>query len=175
MEKRTERQEIYNGKIIHVVKDRVLLDDGTQTYREVVEHNGGVCIALEKDGYFFMVKQYRYALGREMLEFPAGKIEKGEDPDAAILRETEEETGYRAEGIRKLGSIIPTCGYCTERIHLYHARTGESVGQHLDRDERIDLKRYTFDEIKEMIASGEIDDAKTIAVMYHLEAERKDA
>ena len=168
MEKQIRREEIYNGKVIHVVKDDVLLDDGTSSVREVVLHNGGVCIALKKDGKYFMVSQYRYSLSKQMLELPAGKIEKGEDPDAAILREVEEETGYRADGIRKLGSIIPTCGYCSERIHLYYAVAGERVGQHLDEDERIDLLSYSYDEIREMIASGQIDDAKTIALMYYL-------
>ena len=175
MEKRSKREPIYDGKVIHVFRDTVEIDDGKQAYREIVEHNGGVCIALEKDGTYFMVSQYRYALGKQMLEFPAGKIEKGEDPDDAILREVIEETGYQAEGIRKLGSIIPTCGYCTERIHLYYAKAGKKLGQHLDEDERIDLLRYTPEQIREMIRNGEIDDAKTIALMYHLEAEGKDA
>ena len=171
MEKQIERQEIYNGKVIHVVKDEVELDDGTRTLREVVIHNGGVCIALRNGEYYYMVTQYRYALGKDMLEFPAGKIEKGEDPDEAILREVVEETGYEAANIRKLGSIIPTCGYCTERIHLYFAETGRKLGQHFDPDERLDLKKYTFQEIKEMIRSGEFDDSKTIALMYRLEME----
>ena len=175
MEKQISREEIYNGKVIHVVKDEVELDDGTRSIREVVLHNGGACIALKNEGKYYMVSQYRYSLGKEMLEFPAGKIEKGEDPDDAILREVIEETGYQAEGIRKLGSIIPTCGYCTERIHLYYAKAGKKLGQHLDEDERIDLLRYTPEQIREMIRNGEIDDAKTIALMYHLEAEGKDA
>ena len=169
MEKQIRREEIYNGKVIHVVKDDVVLDDGTTSVREVVLHNGGVCIALKKDGKYFMVSQYRYSLGKQMLELPAGKIEKGEDPDDAILREVEEETGYKAEGIRKFGSIIPTCGYCSERIHLYYAEAGDRVGQHLDEDERIDLLTFTYDEIREKIRNGEIDDAKTIALMYYLQ------
>ncbi len=166
MEKQIRREEIFSGKVIHVVKDEVEIDDGTRAFREIVMHNGGVCIALRKDGRYFMVNQYRYAMGRQMLEFPAGKIEKGEDPDEAILREAEEETGYRVKEIRKLGSIIPTCGYCTERIHLYFAEAGEEVGQHLDRDERIDLETYPFSRIRDMIVNGEIDDSKTVALMY---------
>ena len=175
MEKQLNREKIYDGKIIRVYKDSVELDDGSSTFREVVEHNGGVCIALEKDGYFYMVSQYRYALGKQMLEFPAGKIEKGEDPDDAILREVIEETGYEADGIIKFGSIIPTCGYCTERIHLYYAKAGKKVGQHLDIDERIDLEKHTLKQIRDMILKGEIDDAKTIALMYYLEVSGKDA
>ena len=169
MERQYSREEIYDGKVIHVVKDEVILDDDTRAYREVVLHNGGVCIALKKDEKYFMVSQYRYALGKQMLELPAGKIEKGEDPDDAVRREVIEETGYEADNLKKLGSIIPTCGYCTERIHLYFAEAGKEVGQHLDRDERIDLFLYSLEEIKEKIRSGEIDDAKTIAVIYHIE------
>lgn len=175
MEKLLKREEIYAGKVIHVVKDEVELDDQTRSMREVVIHNGGVCIALkDEDGRFFMVRQYRYALGREMLEFPAGKIEKGEDPDEAIVREVEEETGYKAENIRKYGSIIPTCGYCTERIHLYRGDTGAFVGQHFDPDERIRTERHSLAEIRQMIKDGLIDDSKTIALMYHLENDDED-
>ncbi|MBQ1900212.1 MAG: NUDIX hydrolase, partial [Erysipelotrichaceae bacterium] len=162
---------IYEGKVIHVVKDQVALDDGSLAYREVVLHNGGACIALKKDGLYYMVCQYRYSLGKEMLEFPAGKIEKGEDPDETILREAVEETGYSVKNIRKMGSIIPTCGYCSERIHLYYGEADEKLGQHFDPDERIDLKRFSFAQIKEMIRDGRIDDAKTIALMFYLQAE----
>lgn len=175
MEKQVERQEIYEGKVIHVVKDEVVLDDGTSTIREVVLHNGGVCIGLRDNGYYYMVRQYRYALGKEMLEFPAGKIEKGEIPDDAIVREVQEETGYTAKNIKKLGSIIPTCGYCSERIHLYFGEVDSYVGQHFDIDERLNLEKYTFAQIKEMIKSGEIDDSKTIALMYQIELEGLDA
>ncbi|MBQ6333736.1 MAG: NUDIX hydrolase [Erysipelotrichaceae bacterium] len=175
MEKQLKREEIYNGKVIHVVKDEVELDDGSTSMREAVLHNGGVCIALKKDDAYFLVSQYRYVPGKEMLEFPAGKIEKGEDPDEAILREVVEETGYEAKDIRKLGCIIPTCGYCSERIHLYYAKAGAFVGQHFDPDERIELKRYTYSELKQMILEGKIDDAKTIALMYYLEANEIDA
>ena len=153
----------------------MLIDDGSHAIREVVLHNGGACIALKKDDRYFMVRQYRYVLGKQMLEFPAGKIEIGEDPDSTILREAEEEAGYAVKNLKKLGSIIPTCGYCTERIHLYYGEAGERVGQHFDADERIDLKLFTLREIKEMIAKGEIDDAKTIAIVYHLEAQGIDA
>lgn len=171
MEKQVKREEIYSGKVIHVVKDEVVLDDGTKTIREVVLHNGGVCIALKDCDYYYMVSQYRYALGKEMLEFPAGKIEKGEIPDDAIIREVQEETGFTAKNIKKLDSIIPTCGYCSERIYLYYGEVDKYVGQHFDVDERLGLKKYTFKQIKEMIKSGAIDDSKTIALMYRLQLE----
>ena len=175
MEKQIKRNEIYTGKIIHVVCDDVELDDGTTSKREVVYHNGGACIALkDDDGKFFMVEQYRYALGKDMIEFCAGKIEKGENPDDAILRETIEELGYEVKNLKKFGYIVPTCGYCSEKIYLYYGEAGKKVDRHLDKDERIDLLKYSCKEIKDMIRSGKIDDAKTIALMFHLEAEGLD-
>ena len=175
MEKQIKRNEIYTGKIIHVVCDDVELDDGTSSKREVVYHNGGACIALkDNDGKFFMVEQYRYALGKDMIEFCAGKIEKGENPDEAILRETEEELGYKVKNLKKFGYIVPTCGYCSEKIYLYYGEADKKVNRHLDKDERIDLLKYSYKEIKDMIRSGKIDDAKTIALMFHLEAEGLD-
>ena len=172
MEKQIKRNEIYTGKIIHVVCDDVVLDDGSTSKREVVYHNGGACIALkDNDGKFFMVKQYRYALGKDMIEFCAGKIEKDENPDDAILRETEEELGYKVKNLKKFAYIVPTCGYCSEKIYLYYGEASERVDRHLDKDERIDLLKYSYKEIREMIRNGEIDDAKTIALMFHLEME----
>ena len=91
MEKKVRREDIYSGRVIEVYKDEVELDDHTRSYREIVSHHGGACIALKsKHNTYYMVKQYRYALGDEMLEFCAGKLEKGEDPKDAILRESEE-------------------------------------------------------------------------------------
>lgn len=175
MEKRLSRQDIFEGKVIRVAKDKVSLDDGTIASRELVFHNGGVCIALKDDDKYFMVRQYRYALGKEMLEFPAGKIEKDEEPDEAIEREVIEETGYKAKDIIKLGKVIPTCGYDNEKIYLYYGLAGENVGQHFDADERINVEKYTFKEIKEMIKNNTIDDSKTIALMYRIELEGLDA
>lgn len=176
MEKQLKRQEIYEGKVIHVVKDEVVLDDNTQAYREVVLHNGGVCIALkDQEGYYYMVRQYRYALGKEMLEFPAGKIEKGEIPFDAVKREVVEETGFSAKDIKEFGPIIPTCGYCSEKIYLYYGLVDTHIGQHFDEDERINLEKYTFSQIKEKIQNNEIDDSKTIALMYRIQLEGLDA
>lgn len=169
MEKQLKRQEIYEGKVIHVVKDEVTFDDKTNAIREIVLHNGGVCIALKDGKNFYLVKQYRYAHSKYMFEFPAGKIEKGEVPDDAIVREVQEETGYKAKNIKKLGTIIPTCGYSSEVIHLYYGEVDEYVGQHFDVDESMEISKHTYEEIKNMIKDGEIDDAKTIALMYQLE------
>lgn len=171
MEKQVKREEIYEGKVIHVVKDEVELDDGRHSLREVVLHNGGVCIALKKDERYYMVRQYRYALGMEMLEFPAGKIEKDEDPKEAILREVREETGYTAKNLKAFGYIVPTCGYCSERIYLYYGEADRKLGQQFDPDERIELESYRFDEIEQMIRDSIITDSKTIALMHRIAME----
>ena len=176
MEKQINTKEIYNGKVIRVTLDEVELDDKTRSLREVVHHRGGVCIALldEDDDSFYMVRQYRYALGKQMLEFPAGKIEKDEDIYDAINREAEEETGYKAKELEYYGYIIPTCGYDNEKIHLFYGKKGERVGQHLDKDERIELEKHSYKEIEAMIKDNIIDDSKTIALMYKLKINGKD-
>ena len=170
MEKFVKRNEIYHGKIISVVCDDVTVDDHP-TKREVVQHNGGACIALrDNDGKVFMVRQYRYALEEDMLEFCAGKIEKDEDPDQAILRESEEELGYSVKDLVKFPYMVPTCGYSNEKIYLYYGVVDKKVGQHLDLDERIDVEKYSYDEIEKMIMEGEIIDAKTICLMFDIKA-----
>lgn len=169
MEKKISREEIFNGHIIKVVKDQVELDDKSLSYREVVLHNGGVCIALEDDeDKFLMVKQYRYAMQSEMYEFCAGKLELNEKPLDAILREAKEETGYEVKDVISYGFIAPTCGYCSEKIYLYSAKVKTFKGQNLDAEENISLHRFTLTEINQMIDEGLIFDAKTICLVHHL-------
>ena len=169
MEKQLSRENIYDGKVIKVVKDVVTIDDNSTSIREVVLHNGGVCIALkDKDNKFFVEKQFRYPFNDTLYEFPAGKIEKGEDPLEAIKREVVEETGYSAKNIKYYGYIAPTCGYSSEKIYLYYGEVDEYFGQHLDSDERIDLVKFSYDELKMMAKNNEIYDGKTIAVMHYL-------
>lgn len=170
MENQIKREEVYNGKVIKVVVDDVILDDDVKTIREVVLHNGGACIAIkDSDDKYFMVKQYRYVQNKEMLEFCAGKIEKDENPDDAVIREAKEETGCIVKNVKKFGYIVPTCGYSSEKIYLYYGEVDRKVDQHLDKDERINVYKYSLKEIKEMILDGTINDAKTIALLYHIE------
>ena len=148
-----------------------MIDLGTGKFVTVYP---GVWTEREKpyaEEYFAKIKELEDRGPIDVQALISGKIEKGEDPDETILREAVEETGYSVKNIKKLGSIIPTCGYCSERIHLYYGEADEKIGQHFDPDERIDLKRYTYKQIAEMISNGQIDDAKTIAVMYHLKNE----
>ncbi len=169
-ETQAKRTEIYDGRVIHVVCDDIVLENGETSKREVVLHNGGVCIALQDDdGKYFLVRQYRYAQGKEMLEFCAGKIEKGEEPWPAIVRECEEELGYEAEDLIFLGTVVPTPGYCSEVIYLFHGHKGKRVGQHFDKDEDLTLEKYSIEELGQMIEEGIIDDSKTIVLTYRIE------
>ena len=169
MEKQLNSKEIYDGKVIRVSLDDVSLDDGREAKREVVHHRGGCCIALKGyDGKYLLTKQYRYAQGEEMIEFCAGKIEEGEDVKETILRESVEELGYTVKNLKYSGFIAPSCGYTTERIHLFQGEADLKVGTHFDEDENITTLYYSLEELEEMIRQGIIYDAKTIALVYRL-------
>ena len=170
------REEIYKGNILHVYKDTIDLGDGLTAQREVVEHQGGVGIALEdSDGKYFIVRQWRYARQEETLEFPAGKKEEGEDSLTTAKREVQEETGYLGKDWKYLGKIYPTPAYDTEVIDLYYAKVDSFIGQHLDEDESVEVLRYDLQELTEEILKGNIPDAKTIAmVMYLKELKQRD-
>ena len=169
IEKKISRETVYEGKVFRVHVDDVLLPDGNTSKREIVEHNGGVCIAARKeDGTFLMVRQYRYALQREFREFVAGKREGKDDPLYRAQCELEEETGFRAEKWVDMGKFVPTCGYDTEVIHLYYAEGLSFVGQHLDEHEFLEPYSLSLEEILSEIEKGEILDGKTIILAYKL-------
>ncbi len=162
-EKELERRELYRGRIFTVTTHRVELEDGGEGLRDVVNHSGGACVAaLDKEGRVLLVRQYRFAAGRGLLELPAGKLEPGEEPGAAAARELAEETGYTAAALTKLTEILPTPAYCTERIYVYEAQGLSGAGeQRLDRGEFLDVVPVPLDQAVEMVLSGEISDAKT--------------
>ena len=165
-EEKLESQTIYQGRIIAVTQDTVRLENGKNAKREVVHHHGGAGVAaLNEKGEIYLVRQYRYALGRELIEIPAGKLEKGEDPLEAARRELGEEAGLCAAAWHSLGAVIPTCGYCSEVIHLYAATGLAPVGQHLDEDEFLSLFTLPLKAARSMVLSGEIADGKTVAAV----------
>ena len=166
-EKVLKENRIFKGRILEFYNDDVLCANNVVTTREYIKHPGGVCILGFIDGKIPLVKQYRYALQKELLELPAGKLEKGENPEVGAIREYEEEVGYKVLEIQKLGSIIPTCGYSNEVIHLFYAKKLQKTHTNFDIDESIDICLYPLDEVLKMIDDGKIIDAKTIAVIYH--------
>ena len=161
-EQELARKELYQGRIFTLTSHRVGLEDGGESQRDVVNHHGGACVAaLDREGNLLLVRQYRFAVGRELLELPAGKLEPGEDPMEAAARELREETGYAAASLQKLTEMLPTPAYCTEVIHIYEATGLTPVGQDLDRDEFLDVVPMPLGEALEKVLSGEIIDGKT--------------
>ena len=173
IEKTLTSDVVYDGKIITVYKDEVKLSTGKTSFREVVEHSGGVVILAlcKKDDIekVLMVKQFRYPLKQALLELPAGKLEKSEDPLEAAKRELKEETGYSAKKWQDLGYVYTSPGYSDEKLYLYRAEDLEFVGECPDEGEILIEYEYTIDEIEKMIKNNEITDAKTVcAVMRGL-------
>ena len=152
----------FKGKIVNLRVDDALLPNGTTAKREIVEHNGGVCVApLDKDYNLYFVKQFRYPYMEVVIELPAGKLEKGEDPFEAGKRELKEETGATAGNYVDLGKLYPTPGYCGEIIHMYLATDLEFGEQNPDEDEFLEVYKISLEKAVEMVMNGEIRDSKT--------------
>lgn len=162
LEKTVEQNTIFEGRVIHVRVDQAELPNGKIASREVVEHPGGVTVAAltEKDELLF-VRQFRYPFGKLLLELPAGKLERGEDPLEAGRRELLEETGMAAGRFEPIGKMYPTPGYCSEIIYLYAASELTYRGQKLDEDEFLEVERIPLREAVRQVLAGEISDAKT--------------
>lgn len=156
----------FDGKFIKVAKYDVEISTGQKRIREVVHHPGGVVVVAQKDeNTILMVKQYRYPTKQVLLELPAGRLEPGENPDYAIKRELEEETGYLAKTWKSLGYIFTTPGICDEKLYLYYATDLEFKKQNPDEGEIIEYFEYNLDEVFDMIKNGQIHDAKTICAL----------
>lgn len=172
-EKQLSSDVKFEGRVITVTYDKVELENGETSTREVVHHNGGAgIVALNDKGEIYLVKQFRYAFGKELVEIPAGKLEKGEDPFLAAKRELSEEAGLEASEYISLGKIIPTCGYCSEVIYLYAAKKLTIVPQHLDADEFVSVFTMPLDEAVEHVLRGDWEDSKTIAAILKVKALR---
>ena len=170
-----ESKEIFNGRVIRVTLDKVQLEDGTTSTREVVHHHGGACVLpVDADGNVTMVRQFRYALGEELWELPAGKLEAGEDPFEAAKRELSEEGGLTADTYTELGVVYPTVGYDSERIYLWAAEGLHTVGQHLDAGEFLDVVKMPFAQALGLVMDGTIRDSKTqIALLKYAQLRGK--
>ena len=166
-EKHISTEEIFDGIVVKLNRDTVLLEDGSTATREVIKHPGGVGILpLDDDNNVYMVRQFRYPHNRVMLEIPAGKMEWGENPLDTATRELKEEIGATASELINLYPLIPTPAYCGEVTHLYLAKGLTFTNQCLDEDEFLDVEKIPFDKLVDMVMSGEILDGKTeIAIL----------
>ncbi len=158
------QETIFSGRIIETRVDTLLMPDGRQITREVVHHPGAVAIIpIDSDDNVLLVRQYRYAVGLELLEIPAGVIEEGESPDHTAQRELREETGYASRNLRALGGIYSSPGFCDEFLYIYLARDLVESRLPGDDDEDITLERVPVSEVDRLIRLGEIQDAKSVA------------
>ena len=162
-ETKVSREEIFDGAIVHLVRDTVVIPNGARATREVCLHNGAVCVVPITDkGEIIMERQFRYPFDEVIWEIPAGKLDEGEyDHLEAAKRELREETGYTAERYTFIGEFYPSPAILSENIHMYIA-TGLTKGeQELDEDEFLDIVRVPFDDVVKMIAENQIKDGKT--------------
>ncbi len=159
---------LFRGKVFDLKVDQIEYDSGNKGVRETAIHPGGaVAVPVKDNGKIIFVKQFRYPLQKTLLELPAGKLNKDEDPLICAVRELEEETGYKAGNVKKLGAICTTPGFCTEILHIYLAE--KLIPGNHNREEGefgMEIFELSIDEVEEKIKSGKIFDAKTICGIH---------
>ena len=169
-----DTENVYNGRLLKLHVERVKLPDGRETTREIVEHPGAVAIVPVLDnGKLLVVRQYRTAARRRLMEIPAGTLEAGEAPVACAKRELIEEAGYAAGRLRKLFSCYLAPGYSTEKIHFFLATKLVPTSGRQAEDESIIVQAIDLHEALRAIERGKIQDAKTISALYYLAAHQK--
>jgi ADP-ribose pyrophosphatase len=165
-EQRIDGQQVYRGTLLDVRRDRVHLPDGSESVREYVVHGGAVLVVpVLPDGRLLVERQFRYPLSRVFVEFPAGKIDPGEDPLDTARREMIEETGFEVGRLTPLAVLHPVISYSTEEIRCYVGEDLREVGARLDHGEFLEVEERTLDELLAALDAGEITDAKTVAAL----------
>ncbi len=161
---------LFEGKVFDLRVDEIEYNSGNDGIREIAVHPGGaVVVPVKNDGKIVMVKQFRYPFQKFLIELPAGKLDKGEDPLNCAVRELEEETGFKTDSVEKLGAIYTTPGFCTEILHIYLAENLIPGNHNREEGEYgMQILEYSLEEIEEMINSGEIVDSKTICGIHYL-------
>jgi len=169
-EKTISTEKIFNGRIISLQVDEVMLPNGSTSKREIIKHPGAVAvIAITEEGKLVVVEQYRKALEKAIVEIPAGKLEKDEDPALCARRELEEETGYGCKEMKLISSFYTSPGFADEIVHVYLASGLYKIenAAELDEDEFVNLMEITMEEAQSLITEQKIFDAKTMyAVQY---------
>jgi ADP-ribose pyrophosphatase len=159
---------IYSGKVFNIKVDQIEYNTGNKAVREVAEHPGGaVVVPVTDDGKIVMVTQHRFPVDKILLELPAGKLSKGEDPKLCAVRELEEETGYKSDNVNELGSIFTTPGYSTEKLWIYLAKDLKPGNHNREEGEfGMQVFELSLKEVEEKINNGEIVDGKTICGIF---------
>jgi len=168
-EKTLSTKKIYDGKVVSLKVDIVEVSEGKTAVREIVNHCGAVCaVGITRDKKLVLVKQFRKSIEKEIIEIPAGKLEPGEIPAEAIVREFKEETGYDIENLKYMTYFYTTPGFSNEVGHIYFLDATDKGNTNFDEDEDIEIIELSLKETKEMIYKKEIVDAKTIlgVMMY---------
>jgi len=162
-----KRDRIYTGKLISLNVNTYADLDGNEMQREFIEHPGAaVVIPVVSKDEVILVEQFRVGAGRKLLEFPAGCIDKGEDPRQTAARELEEETGMKAGKLESLFSMYPSAGILNEQMHIFLATQLEDTGkQTLDEDEDVEIVRMSFKDLRTQMRAGNIKDGKTLAAL----------
>ncbi|KKE80693.1 NUDIX hydrolase [Oceanobacillus caeni] len=172
-EKTIRSEKIFDGKIVQLQVDEVQLPNGKTSQREIVKHPGAVAvIAITKENKIVFVEQYRKPLERSLIEIPAGKLEPGENPMIAAIRELEEETGYSTNSLSFVTSFYSSPGFADELLHIYITNDIEKIEnpRAADEDEFVELVELTLDEAKQYVEEEKIHDAKTAYAVLYLHA-----
>jgi ADP-ribose diphosphatase len=161
-----QHRRVYEGRVLSLDVDEVSEPGGVRGTREVVRQSGSVAaLPVLDDGRIVLVRQYRYAVGEQVWELPAGRRDPGESPEAGARRELEEELGLRAGSLEPLSTFWTTPGFCDEVMHLFRATGLEPVPARPEADERIEPGTFTLDEAMEMVRRGEIREGKTLVAL----------
>ena len=168
MEKTKKENLVFDGRVIKLYNDEVYLDNGDTSKREYVSHRGGVCCLAIHNGLIYFEKQYRYAVRKDIFELPAGKLEIGEEPKEAMIRELKEELGFISNNMEYIDFMYPSVGYTNEKIYLFFSSDNTQSTQSLDKDECLSIHPLSIKEAYKMLDNNEIHDAKTVYLMLKL-------
>ncbi|MCC2928620.1 ADP-ribose pyrophosphatase [Bacillus mojavensis] len=171
-EKTIAKEQIFSGKVIDLYVEDVELPNGKTSKREIVKHPGAVAVlAVTDEGKIILVKQFRKPLERTIVEIPAGKLEKGEEPEYTALRELEEETGYTAKKLTKMTAFYTSPGFADEIVHVFLAEELAVLEEkrELDEDEFVEVMEVTLEDALKLVESREVYDAKTAYAIQYLQ------